>query len=310
MNRQEMSTNPRVCFCWVVALQAEADPLIEEFGLTADSTDRSWKMFSGSTPGDSESGIEHRLLVCGVGAIQAAAGTAVLEERTRHFSSPGHWRVWVNIGIAGSNRVGELGTLFLATKVSCNARGKSWFPSFALLKSLRKSHRKAQVHTFATPQVFDTSSDTASEPVLADMEAAGFYPIALRNATTEWVHVIKVVSDDSQLTFKTITPKSVRSLLVDRISEIRSFFNALANAAEDQALATAPLESLEWLVERFHFTATEAHQLKRLLERCSAIDEKIIENDCLEKLVASQQKGSEVIRELKARLSEVIASQS
>ena len=60
-----------------------------------------------------------------------------------------------------------------------------------------------------------------------DMEAAGFYEIALKFSTVELVQCIKIVSDNEISCIDNINPKRVNQWLSDKITEIDRVLNLL-----------------------------------------------------------------------------------
>src|SRR4029077_10756350 len=98
---------------FVVALQAEARPLVERFGMVAVS----------ESPFPVYRGEEGWLIVSGHGKAASAAATAYL-----HLAAGGALgRAWLNVGLGGHGRR-TLGDGVLAHKITDAASGASWYP--------------------------------------------------------------------------------------------------------------------------------------------------------------------------------------
>ncbi|MEE8624791.1 MAG: hypothetical protein V3T19_05575, partial [Acidiferrobacterales bacterium] len=135
---------------FVVALQAEAKPLIDHFGLR--------RRTGGAFPVYENENIA--LTVSGIGKVAAAAATGYLHAHTGNHSCI----AWLNIGIAGHGRR-AIGDGVLIHKITDQITGRSWYPPL----------------TFELPCASD-GLITVDEPEtryrengLYDMEAAGFY---------------------------------------------------------------------------------------------------------------------------------------
>src|SRR5690606_2536498 len=157
----------------VVALRAEARPVIERFGLEPIEARSAYPIFRGARA---------LLIVAGVGKLRAAAATAYLHAASG--SVPG--APWINVGIAGHPSASP-GAVFLAHKVIEESSGRAWYPPLVFDPPIPT----ATGRTFEAP---DERYENAAE--LSDMEAAGFLATATGYSTRELVHVLKVVSDN------------------------------------------------------------------------------------------------------------------
>ncbi|MFQ5792846.1 MAG: hypothetical protein ACE5JI_20450, partial [Acidobacteriota bacterium] len=96
----------------VVALQAEARPLVSHYRL---------KAVAGAFPLYQSEGLW--LVVSGVGKTRAAAATANLHAA----AGEGPGCAWINVGIAG-HRERPVGEAILADKIVDGASGRRWYP--------------------------------------------------------------------------------------------------------------------------------------------------------------------------------------
>lgn len=232
---------------FVVALRAEARPLIDRYRLEALS------------PGDHGAFRRYRgsgrsLVISGVGKKAAAAATACLHEKP--------FDVWVNVGIAG-HRDRAPGELVRAHRVTDTATGERFYPTLLGL---------AHVDTEGVSTV-DVPETTFAGRDVFDMEASGFYRTALRFSTSELVQCVKIVSDNVQTGTAGLSARRVTKLIehnLDAIDDAVTHLEALAAELE-------PLPSrgdgpeVEPFFETWHFTTSEKRRLARLLVQLRAL---------------------------------------
>ncbi len=178
----------------IVALPAEARPLIRRFGL-ARAAGGEFAVWVAA---------EVSLVISGVG--QAAAASAVAR-----LAADGHRAetAWLNVGIGGHRSL-PVGEIVLARRVTDTASGRVWRP----------------------PQVFEPPCATATvttvdrpeleypQETVYEMEAAGFCAAAERFARAELIQVVKVISDNVNASPERLTAARVAELIEDRIETI------------------------------------------------------------------------------------------
>lgn len=240
---------------WVVALLPEAQPVIDRFHLkeSANNSRTGFRVFT-SKNGDI------RLVLSGIGKTNAAAATAWLAscDAGEPVAS-----LWLNFGIAGSSGL-EYGSVCRADRVTDEESGRSWYPQAVWKKKF--DLRGATVESVSRP----TDQYPEGNRVV-EMEAAGFYPIALKFASAELVQVVKVISDGPANPMKAIRPAIATNLCRDALDEIGPWLEAVADiAAEEQVRLDCP-EGFQELLGKWHFTATQTHQLRRLLQQSRAL---------------------------------------
>jgi hypothetical protein len=150
------------------------------------------------------------LLISGVGAKRAAAGVNYAASLSSGESPSG----WINVGVGGHAEY-SLGLPVLASRILDRSSGQKWLPQLTFESDLRSG----PVVTVEEPE-----SDYPGDAVY-EMEASGFFAEAVKHTTTDLVHVLKIVSDNSS--------RSVR----------------LVTASIVEELVTANLKAIEWLVE-------------------------------------------------------------
>lgn len=232
---------------FVVALRAEAIPLIDHFGLSA--TGASPRAFPTFTSGSTS------LVVSGPGKTRAAAATAYLYATTDNRDPD----TWLNVGIAG-HRDRAPGNLIRAHKIRDAATGASFYPARV---------GAFDIETAAVTTVDRTEAEFATDAVY-EMEASGFVETALRWSTSELVQCLKVISDNRQTGTASITKQSIIDLVGGRLADIDGLVAHLESLANE--LPRDSTEALAAYTERWHFTTTEERRLSVVLSRCRAFE--------------------------------------
>lgn len=265
---------------FVVALQAEARPLVERFGFAPLAESHAFHVYRGE---------RGWAIVAGPGKVAAAAGTAYL-----HLLSggePGH--VWLNVGIGGHCQR-PVGDALIAHKIQDAASGVSWYPPLVVdlpcpTASVLTVERVEEEYTL---------------PWVHDGEAAGFYPTACRFSTSELVQSFKVISDNPEATLERSPSASfVEKLIRDNLEKIDAFAGALLGLARELAALAADPPGYRDLLARCPFTLAEERRLRRLLQRLAVL----APLDPLPTLpnTRAAERGRDVLAALETRLSEI-----
>lgn len=228
----------------VVALDAEAKPLISWFGLKRQQPDRGFPVFRHA---------HIALVVSGPGKANAAAATAHLHAVCGFPRDA----LWINVGVAG-HRNHEVGATFVSHAVDDAASDRSWYPPLAITPPWPS----ARVVTLDRADLAYEFAD------LVDMEAAGFYPTACRFSTSELVQAVKIVSDNLATPAHTLKPRDITSLVGRQLDALDLFLHRLGRLAnelaEEQPLDEADLAPY---LKRWRFTVSERRQLEEELRR-------------------------------------------
>ncbi len=268
-------------FRWVVALRAEAKPLIRKFALHSDA--------SASVSGfpvfrNREENI--RLIISGPGKVASAAATAWLAAH-----SPEGPAAWWNWGIAGAANI-KKGEVRIAGRVTDQASQKSWYPQEIWPK--KAGLPIAEVITVDQP------TDEYPDGKMVEMEASGFLPIAQRFAGAELAHVCKVVSDGPEHNFRELTSEIVEKLCQDALEALQPILYAQEEILAEELVRVSDPELYSLFIERWHFSSSSKVQLRRLLQQAKAN-----QNDQVSAILAEElTNGRAVI----ARLREVLWS--
>ena len=229
---------------FVVALASEARPLIEHYKLSLLQRAHGFRIYSSDTA---------RLVVTGVGKVNAAAGTAYLAGFDRHGD-----QAWLNIGIAGHRSLGA-GTATFALKITDRATGRSWYPPQMLDMPGLGMH----VTTYDSPMV--------SYPVemVCEMEASAYYSVATRFSSGEVVQCYKIISDNETTSVSALTAGNVACLISDHVNEIVGIAQSLHDLA-GQLPRSEGQHQFDQFVERWHFTVSQQVMLRDAIRKARA----------------------------------------
>lgn len=235
---------------WVVAMPSEATALIETYQLRL-VRDHPFKVYANENE-------TQALVISGLGRSACAAATVFLAECTPS-SQP---LIFINVGIAGA-RDFELGSVWRAHKVTCRSTGKVWYPG-ALGPRVCQS---ANLVTVDKPEL-----DYPDES-LFDMEAAGFFEMASKLTSLELIQSVKVVSDNSKEGIAGINKQKVTEWVRSALESLETITQHLVSLRDAGSSSQPPGEWEEILCQRFRFSVTQRHQLKRTLLRYWALSE-------------------------------------
>ncbi|HEV2855024.1 MAG TPA: hypothetical protein VHC97_19685 [Thermoanaerobaculia bacterium] len=205
---------------FVVALPAEARPLVDRFGLEVAS----------ESPFPVYRSKEAWLIVSGHGKAASAAATAYL-----HLASGGApGRAWLNVGLGGHGQR-TLGEGVVAHKISDAASGASWYPQLVI------DSPAPTVPVFTVERV----EEEYSPPWIYESEASGFFPTACRFSVAELVHCYKVVSDNPDATLsRRMSGAAIEELIARNLEDVEAFARGLAELAREAEAIAALAERL------------------------------------------------------------------
>jgi hypothetical protein len=228
----------------VVALDAEAAPLISWFGLKRQKPERGFPVFRHA---------HIALIVSGPGKSNAAAATAHLHAVCEFPRNA----LWLNIGAAGHRDL-AIGATRVAHAVGDSSAGRSWYPPLAVTPPWPS----VRVATLDKP---DLDYETAE---LVDMEASGFYATACRFSTSELVQVVKICSDNRDRPASRLVPQDLTALVGQELDALDVFLHRLGRLANELAEGN-PFDPahLEPFLARWRFTTSQRQQLEEQIRR-------------------------------------------
>jgi len=224
----------------LVALQAEAGPIIRHFGLNGLPAVAGFHRYGNA---------DINLLVTGVGPVAMASGVTVLGLESAMTPA-----AWINVGIAGHADL-PIGTPLLASKITDLSSGLCWYPPQALQLEIPR----CEVKTVATPAQ-QYPADAAIE-----MEASGFYPTACRFATGERVQCLKVVSDNRDNPPTQLNAAVIGERIGELLGSLEILIDELSAVMAELSPSTASPADLQPFIEGWRFSQTQRTLLSRLL---------------------------------------------
>jgi hypothetical protein len=183
----------------VVALKAEAAPLIEGLSLVRRVENTGYPVYSGPCA---------KLGISGLGSNNARELTRLLlnEEDSGHRNNAGHW---LNFGIAGSvdRNVGDLVQAHLVTEVST---GQSWKLGARDVLHLSAAH----IYTVQAPQLVYQNNR------VYDMEVAGMLSVLSDRGLLGRTSSLKLISDGPGTPANTLRKNDIHQLIQNRKKDI------------------------------------------------------------------------------------------
>jgi hypothetical protein len=230
-------------FC---ALPCEAAPIIQHYKLARLKQFDLFHLYQSKNKQTS-------LAIPGTGKLNAASAVSYHHACLETQASD----IWLNIGIAGHANI-PVGEARLIKKITDDQNKSCWYPQI-LFKS---SCDSASLITLDSP-----SSDYQES--IFDMEASGFYQMAIRLGTAELIHSLKIISDNHKQPTSTVNAKNVNKLIATHTGTIDTILDCLKPISAEMALINSEPEHYQTLIEQWHFTQTERIQLSRLLRQWS-----------------------------------------
>lgn len=194
----------------LVALPAEAKPLIRAFGLLRQQPDGAFPFYINGSLG---------LVLTGSG--EKAAGDATRFAIERSLNQPA---CWINLGIAGHSQL-EPGNCLLADKIKHPSTGREWpLQPPAGLNEL----------TTGSLHCVDQPETRYSEAAGYDMESAAIADALSDRDLLSRLHVVKIISDNPQHPARGISARMVGDLIQAQLPLIEGLIKHLQQHAQAQ----------------------------------------------------------------------------
>jgi adenosylhomocysteine nucleosidase len=268
---------------FICALKCEAKSLIAHYRLKKCAESASFPLFISQDKHIS-------LTISSIGNINTAAATAF----THVFLQTGKPDIWLNIGIAGHKEL-DIGEITMAHKNIYQSNQHTWYPQILFSPPCQSMEILS-----SNKLVTDYDSSKPSEPVF-EMEAAGFYATACRFATSELIHVVKIISDNHQYPVDKISESIVDNLVKNKLSTIEQILESLSLLAKDIESSNEAPNYYGQIIEQWRFTHAERNLLKTCLSRWHVLcpDENPMEE--LDGIV----RGKDIIHQITDKLDQV-----
>ena len=138
------------------------------------------------------------LTISGIGNIMSGAATSYTYCEYKKIKN----HIWINFGLAGTKKE-KIGKIFLVNKVSnCDEKKKVYYPMFAKDFNLKK---KACISYQKKNDIYNFS--------LSDMESYGFFSVADKFSSREFIFLVKIISDNEIKSIDFFSKKNVFELI-------------------------------------------------------------------------------------------------
>jgi hypothetical protein len=224
-------------------LSCEAKPLIKAWQLK--------KRSDANHPFTIYSDPARVIVITGMGKVAMAGAIGYTMALFANPTMP----IIVNLGIAG-HRHFALGSPILAGKIIDSETNRGFYPQLPFATQ----YPTATIATHSHPQV------QYLEDYVYDMEATGFYEIAVKFSSCELIQVVKVISDNAQSPISVITETAVESWVNSQLANIQKLIEQLTHLRS--LSLPGDIERIQQqLSEQFHLTVSHSIKLKALLHR-------------------------------------------
>ena len=228
-------------FC---ALFCESKPIIEFYNLHKLEEFNSFPIYQSKDK-------DITLTITGVGKTNAISAVEYHHESIKTSEND----IWLNIGIAGHKSI-NVGEALLVNKITDSENKKCWYPQIVF---------KPPCDSIDLLSI--NSPSTEYKACLFDMEAAGFYQIAIKFGTAELVHCLKIVSDNNKKSISKINKDNVDFIIRNNLDIIEKLSINLKILAHQITPMTIISETYELYIKKWHFTQTEKFKLHNLLTK-------------------------------------------
>ena len=223
----------------ICALKCEAKSLIAHYRLKNYAASESFPCYISQDK-------QMSLTICGIGKINAAAATAF----THAFLQTSKQDTWLNIGIAGHKEL-EIGEIIIAHKIIEQSTHHTWYPQILCSPSCQSK----EVLSCDRPALDYT--ETVSSGAVFEMEAAGFYAAASRFATSELIHVVKIISDNQHQPVDEISASLVADLIKDKLKIIDHLITSLHQLTKYVRIPNKSPDYYDQIIEQWQFIICE-----------------------------------------------------
>ena len=242
-------SKPDLNICWVIALHAEARPIIAKFDMKIISNKLLFPVYINSENG-------HALVISGVGSVRSAAAATYLKTLLKI----NEYAAWLNVGIAGYFKE-PIGKMFQILKVLNQDTGEAFFPGLRLSKFVAGS----SLSTVSKPEV------NFSDETLYDMEAAGFCETVPLFSCNELTYVFKVVSDAPGKNNSFLTKTVITELIEKNIINLFQLVGAIGVLVEGEKERLSIPPEIVTITENCHFTESNSHKLKQVYRKWKTV---------------------------------------
>jgi nucleoside phosphorylase len=228
-------------FC---ALACEAQPIIQNFKLTELKQFNLFRLYQSKDK-------EINLTITGIGKLNAASAVSYHYASLNTIASD----IWLNIGVAGNKNI-AIGEIRLANKITDEQTKACWYPQIIF---------KVPCDSISLTTLDDPSTNYKDD--LFDMEASGFYQMAIRLGTAELIHCIKIISDNTEQPTSTVNADKVKKMISAKMKIIEQTIEQLKPLSLELNTVISEPAHYSNFIKLWHFTQSEKTQLSCLLRQ-------------------------------------------
>ena len=189
---------------FIVALRSEAKPLVEFYKLKKKKNLTNPIIFHNENTS---------LTVAGIGKINTAMGIT----HTFYEFNQQRNNIWINIGIAG-HKTKKIGNILLVNKVTDIETKKNNYPFIIDNCGIEQE----SCITYNKENQNYTND-------LSDMEASSFFYSCQKFSTKEFIHSLKIVSDNNEQKINFYDKEIINDLILKKIRKIDTFKEKIYN---------------------------------------------------------------------------------
>ena len=227
-------------FC---ALACEAKPLIDTWKLK--------KLAQPAMPFSLYRNATRVVVISGIGKVAMAGAVAFTLASFKLERLP----ILLNLGIAGHYHA-DLGTLFLAHKIIDSETARPFFPQLPFAVPCA-TH---SIKTYSKPCT-DYETDA-----LFEMEAAGFYEMAVKFSSRELIQVVKIISDNVESSLASINEATVYAAINTHLSILETLIEQLIGLQRSASIDAITRDSHSFS-KQYHLSVSNGLKLTALLQR-------------------------------------------
>ena len=183
---------------FICATFTEAKPVINYFKLRKNIKFNEFNIFN-----NLQTNIT--LTISGIGKINSACSVIYT-----HLNFKKEKSLWVNFGIAGHKNY-KIGKLIIVNKIVDNATKDKFYPFV-----------QTSINEQATCETYEKENFNYRKTII-DMEASGFFFAAKKIATLEFIHSIKIISDNKNCRSKVRKKDFISKIIGNKIKDIENF---------------------------------------------------------------------------------------
>jgi len=162
-------------------------------------------------------------------------------------------RAFINAGIAGHGSA-DLGAVFLIDQIIDVGSNQVFYPG----THFKWAGQSCRLHTLDIP------SDQYQLNTAYDMEGAAFFNIVSRFTSVENIHLLKVISDNPESSFKSLNSKKVASYAQLILKDLKVLISCLVSHSPSPQINIK--ETLTKMHLKWHITVSQEQQIREKLK--------------------------------------------